>query len=234
MDSIPTQQTGALPTAAPREQHLIVPRTARYYTLGDAGDDVREIWFVLHGHGQLAARFIRPFERLADGTRLIVAPEALSRFYLDPVGAKDRRIGATWMTREDRLHEIADYVRYLDELRAFVLAQLARDDVRTTILGFSQGVSTACRWVCSGDVRADRLILWAGPIPPELGTPEDVRRLGKTRVSVVFGREDEYATPDVVRAEGDRLSALGVPFDLHDFSGGHHLDAQLLLDLAHD
>lgn len=214
------------------EEHIVVPRTARYYTLGEVTDDVRDVWFVLHGYGQLASRFIRPFQALADGTRLIVAPEALSRFYLDAVGSKERRIGATWMTREDRLREIQDYVRYLDALSAFVLARVSRDDVRVTVLGFSQGVSTACRWVCSGEVRAERVILWAGPIPPELGDTDDASRLGASRVSMVFGRADEFATPDVVRAEGERLRALGIAFDEHEFAGGHHLDARLLLDLA--
>ena len=42
---------------------------------------------------------------LDDGSRLIVAPEALSRFYLGEVSqrpASERRVGASWMTREDR------------------------------------------------------------------------------------------------------------------------------------
>ena len=47
------------------------------------GTGVREVWFVLHGFGQLSPYFIRHFGVLADGTRLIVAPEALNRFYLE-------------------------------------------------------------------------------------------------------------------------------------------------------
>ncbi len=64
---------------------LVVPRTARYYTLGPTHGFPRELWFVCHGYGQLAERFLRQFAPLDDGTRLIVAPEALSRFYLDPI-----------------------------------------------------------------------------------------------------------------------------------------------------
>ena len=78
---------------------------------------MRELWYVLHGYGQLAAPFLDDFRAIDDGTRLIVAPEALSRFYEGDVQArlhKDAKVGASWMTREDRDAEIADYVAYLD------------------------------------------------------------------------------------------------------------------------
>ncbi len=79
-----------------REHHLPVTRTARYHTLGPESGAPKQLWIVCHGYGQLAARFLRHFEIINDGTRLIVAPEALSRFYLtdDDAGARrgeDRR-----------------------------------------------------------------------------------------------------------------------------------------------
>ena len=60
---------------------LPVTRTARVALLGPATPAIRELWFVLHGYSQLAATFIEDFRAIDDGTRLIVAPEALSRFY---------------------------------------------------------------------------------------------------------------------------------------------------------
>src|SRR5258705_7905505 len=95
---------------------MTVSRMARYFTIGRPD---REVWFVLHGYGQLAARFLSRFEPLDDGGRLIVAPEALSRFYLTEDSA-ERRVGASWMTREDRLTEIEDYVQYLEAVYADV------------------------------------------------------------------------------------------------------------------
>ncbi|NIP78275.1 MAG: phospholipase, partial [Gemmatimonadetes bacterium] len=93
----------------------------------------REVWFVLHGYGQLAERFVRRFDALPgvrDGMRAVVAPEALSRFYVEeevtgPHGPESR-VGATWMTRADREHEIRDYVEYLDRVAAAVLDPDAR------------------------------------------------------------------------------------------------------------
>src|SRR5512140_2894757 len=103
-------QKGPSPTTA-IEHAIAVPRTARYYTLGPTHGFPRELWFVCHGYGQLGARFVEQFASLDDGTRLIVAPEALSRFYLDSIperrNQQSPRVGASWMTREDRLAEIA-------------------------------------------------------------------------------------------------------------------------------
>jgi hypothetical protein len=60
---------------------------------------------VTHGYGQLAKTFIRRFEPIMDAQTLVVAPEGLSRFYW---GGFDGPVVASWMTREDRLDEIAD------------------------------------------------------------------------------------------------------------------------------
>src|SRR5947199_8438332 len=94
------------------EHHLSVSRTARYFTLGAASAAVAEVWFACHGYGQLAARFLEKLRVRDDGTRYVVAPEGLSRFYFSETPT-ERRVGASWMTREDRLVEIADYVQYL-------------------------------------------------------------------------------------------------------------------------
>jgi hypothetical protein len=96
-----------------------VLRTARYATLGRLDESVREVWIVCHGYAQLAGRFIERFRCIAAPHRLIVAPEALSRFYTERGSGfhgPASQIGATWMTSEDREAEIQDYVAYLDAL----------------------------------------------------------------------------------------------------------------------
>ena len=127
-----------------------------------------------HGYRQLAGRFLPRFADLDDGTRLIVAPEGLSRFYLhDPAGGhgKEVPIGATWMTREDRENEITDYVGFLDGVLDEVLDEALDGDLdevsaesggaiaRLTVLGFSQGAHTVCRWVAAGEAAIERVIL---------------------------------------------------------------------------
>ena len=217
-----------------QEHHLSVTRTARYFTLGDPSGGVAEVWFVCHGYGQLAGRFLRHFEPLADGTRLLVAPEALSRFYLEDmaVPASGRKVGATWMTREDRLSEIDDYVRYLDVLHAEVFARVERASVTLHLFGYSQGTATACRWAARGAARVDRLILWAGEVPPDLDLAGAAERLRRLRLLFVLGRKDEYITPKIVAREEERLRSHGIPFEVKWFEGGHEIDAELLKELG--
>ena len=204
--------------SAMKEHRLSVPRSARYFTIGRPE---REVWCVLHGYGQLAARFLGRFEPIDDGTRLIVAPEGLSRFYLteDPA---ERRVGATWMTREDRITEIEDYVRYLDA----VYADVVRSAISVTVLGFSQGGTTACRWTALGTSKIDRVIVWGGEVPSDV----DMRRA--PRLSLVYGSRDEYFTPKVVAATEARLREQGVPYELVPFDGGHEIDAAVLRKVA--
>ncbi|HEX7024003.1 MAG TPA: hypothetical protein VF187_04210, partial [Gemmatimonadales bacterium] len=140
----------------PVTHHLQVPRTARYLTQGDP-EAAEEVWFVLHGYGMLAAGFLRWFEPAVRPGRLLVAPEALSRSYHEEKGA--RRVGASWMTKEDRDVEIEDYVRYLDLLADQVIRALPGKP-RVEIHAFSQGTATACRWVAFGrPAGVDRLML---------------------------------------------------------------------------
>src|SRR2546429_8056658 len=93
------------------QEHLLsTSGTARYFTLGHP-TDATELWFVCHGYGQLASRFLERFRALESRGRCIVAPEGLSRFYLTE-HPTERRVGGGWVTREDRLHEDDDHGRH--------------------------------------------------------------------------------------------------------------------------
>jgi predicted esterase len=215
--------------------HLSVPRTARYCVLGTASPDVREVWIVCHGYGQLAARFLSAFAPLDDGTRLLVAPEALSRFYLDErPGAfhAESRVGATWMTREDREQEIGDYVRYLDLLHGELFRVLERGRVSLVVVGFSQGVATVVRWTVLGAVRPDRIILWAGNLPPDLDPAAVRSALARTRLTLVAGNTDEFATAEAIEKQRAHLHELGVAFEQMRYDGGHHIEEEPLRRLV--
>ncbi|HTE47325.1 MAG TPA: hypothetical protein VK636_18890 [Gemmatimonadaceae bacterium] len=211
---------------SPHTHHLRVQRTARYFTLGGAAGSTRTVWFVLHGYGQLAGEFVRYFSDLAADDTLIVAPEALNRFYLvapDKTPTRDRPVGATWMTREDRASEIADYVEYLDTLFDDVTSDLAREGagVQVNILGFSQGTATATRWLTHGRARVDRLVLWGGLMPPETDLSQNGAMLRGARVTLVVGARDHYIDDATLATEQSRLDAAGIPYDVIRFDGGH-------------
>lgn len=216
-----------------RESHLTVQRTARYASLGPAGPAAAEAWFVCHGYGQRAAAFLEGFVSLDDGRRLIVAPEALSRFYLDtgPSGRHGEQVGASWMTREDRDQEIDDYVRYLEALRSQVLAPIGRGDVPVRVLGFSQGVATAARWVLRASWKPRQLILWGGMLPPELA-PEEGASFSGVDITFVSGERDHAVDQVRLGQQVAALRARGAQVEQISFAGAHRLDSPTLLRLA--
>ena len=215
---------------APHEHHLTVSRTARYYTLGTPRNAV---WIVAHGYGELAAEFAARFAPVDDGSRLIVAPEGLSRFYhagpspTTTTPPTHGPVGASWMTREDRDSEIADQVAYLDALRDSLFARVPRDAVRLTVLGFSQGVATVCRWLARSQTPVERLVCWAGTIPDDA-----VAHLRGVPLTMVSGARDIYATPARVAETEAQLAGAGLPFRHLTFVGGHRLDDAVLRSLA--
>ncbi len=207
--------------SAPHAHHLRVERTARYFTLGPESADAGAIWFVLHGYGQLAGAFIQFFADIATADVLVVAPEALNRFYLvnpNTAPARERPVGATWMTREDRESEISDYVEYLDALHEEIVGA-RRTPVN--VLGFSQGAATATRWLLNGRSRIERLVLWGGLMPPDVDVVRGWIRLRDTRVTLVAGTRDQYISEDLITAEWARLERARVKSDMIRFDGGH-------------
>lgn len=214
------------------EHHLTVKRTARYCTLGDVVAPVSDLCVVCHGFAQLARAFIEEFRTISRPGRLIVAPEALNRFYLNREGGRagaSARVGATWMTREDRLAEIDDYVRYLDDLHREITEGQQREDVRVTALGFSQGTATVARWLVHGTGRIDRLVLWAGLLPPEIdpaGTPRD--RLASTELVLVRGTHDEMLDATQLETQRESLEKAGARVTVLEFDGGHRMDRDTL------
>lgn len=211
------------------ERHLTVTRSARYYQAGELSRATRQVWFVCHGYGQLAAYFIRHFHHLthADPGTVVIAPEGLSRFYLNGTGG---RVGATWMTREDRLTEIDDYVAYLNQL-ATTLLPLA-PAARVTVLGFSQGAATVSRWLAHATFRPVRLILWAGAFPPDMDFQVAGRLLRGLPVTLVCGDADEFVSPSDIEKQRDFLRGFGLEPEVLRFAGQHTLHAGLLRQLA--
>jgi predicted esterase len=210
------------------ERTLSTPRTARYFSLG-MGQNATALWVVCHGYGQLASRFLERFRALKSEQRRVVAPEGLSRFYLTEQPA-ERRVGASWMTREDRLHEIEDYVRYLDA----VYADIQLPQARVTALGFSQGSATVCRWAAFGSTRIARLIVWGGEVPPDLDLTEPgvAKRMRESQLTLVYGSRDEFFTPKIVAATEARLRAHDIPYTLRSFEGAHEIHEATLRSLV--
>ncbi len=221
------------PTSGATAHHIEIRKTARYFSFGTLSANTREIWFVVHGYGQLAEFFIRHFRGLDDGTRYIVAPEGLSRFYVK----EWTRVGATWTTKEDRDTEVADYVAYLQTLETEIWRQFEqtggkRDSVRVWTLGFSQGVTTLCRWIVRGGLRPDRLICWAGDFPAEIDLPANKDLFERMKTTFVIGSDDEFITPERLAHHKETIVKAGLNLGFVGFDGTHVMDVRVLRDVV--
>ncbi len=208
----------------PRDHRLLVPRTARYFTLGVPGPEATELWIVCHGYLQAADRFLRAFAPAHRPGRVIAAPEGLSRAYAD---GTQGQVGASWMTRVERETEITDYIRFLDLVAADLVPRLSPSALRVEVHGFSQGAATAARWAVNGALAVDRLVLWGGGVPPDLDLAQLRKALGAP-LHLMVGDEDPYVSPDAVAREVARLEEASVPHRLIRFPGGHRVDVSAL------
>jgi predicted esterase len=198
---------------------------ARYWQLGELDEHTNSVWFVLHGQGQLAEYFIRKFNSLVNKNTVVVAPEALHRYYLDGFSGK---VGASWMTKEDRLTDIANYLEYLDKLYLTLLQGIHSNNCVIHLLGFSQGTATVCRWATNGNIEFDHLVIWAGLVPPEITRERAQKHLKNKKVDVVYGNLDPYLTDSTVTKIQNHIQALEIDYELHEFEGVHEIDKSVL------
>jgi predicted esterase len=216
------------------EQSLQFNFRARYYKSDDITPHTAQIWYVLHGYGQLADFFIRKFSILTKKNIVVIAPEGLSHFYLEDLQTRTRggsdRVGSTWMTRENRQMDIENYITYLDTIHKKEMSGLKK--IPVTILGFSQGAATATRWALQGKIDFEQLILWAGIFPPDMDFAIGHQILQSKKVMAVFGNEDPLVTPERIREMNSLSSQLGIDPAIINFVGGHDIDESTLQNLV--
>jgi predicted esterase len=208
---------------------LETPRTARVHVASAAGA-AREAWFLLHGYGQLAEPFLASLAALAAPARLLVAPEALSRFYLRRGTGE---VGGSWMTRAERAHEIRDVLRYLDNAWERVRAERAlADGPELVAFGFSQGGAAAARWAVLGSAPVRRLVSFACPLPPDLDLEAHRERVRRLRWVFALGDADTSIDRAAFEAGLARLRAAGVEPEVLRFAGGHELEPATVARIA--
>ena len=108
------------------QQHIHMKIKCSFRTLNRLTDTTERVWLVFHGYGQLSEYFIKKFEGLDPEKNFIIAPQGLSKYYVNGVSG---RVGASWMTKEDRLTEIENQYTYLDQV-------LHQFDLKGKQLGF--------------------------------------------------------------------------------------------------
>ena len=206
------------------ENHIEFTKTGRYFVQGDFSDG-KELIIALHGYGHLAEFFIKKFHNLDHDKYVFVCPEGLNRYYQSGTNG---RVGASWMTKEDRQNDIKDYISFLDTLLFKIKAEFNYS--KLTLLGFSQGGATASRWLAYGNHQFDRFILWAAVFPPDM-EKNYTTKFNKSQNYFVFGNQDEYYSPKLVETHYSEMKVLQLNFQMINFEGKHNIHEQTLLNI---
>ncbi len=210
------------------EKHsLKIKKSARYFVSGTPGPSIKKVWFICHGYGHLGNYFLRKFEELNDSTTLFVSCEGLSRFY---VSGFSGRVGASWMTKEDRTEDIEDYIGYLNAVYDKIM-NMQTTPVHITAFGFSQGTATICRWLEAGSHRVDQLVVWAGGIPDDIDLVVKRDRFNSFRKVLVVGTQDEFIKETEITSLCNRLDNDGIKKEVIRFEGKHELHEETLRQL---
>lgn len=213
------------------EQHIHFNFKARYFKLGQINNDTRQVWFVLHGYGQLAQYFLRKFNTLEAKNICVIAPEGLSRFYLEDINTRSQggssRVGATWMTKEDRLTDIENYITYLNSIYKNETAGL-KSIPPVTLFGFSQGVATVARWALYGSVEFQRMILWAGILPPDMDFELGKDKVRHKEVIQIYGKQDPFINTDRLEEMMKLCGQLEITPKIIEYDGKHEVEENVL------
>lgn len=209
------------------DHEVVFTYSARYCKLGNISPQTKVLWIVLHGYGQLAPYFIKKFQVLNDMGHCVIAPEGLNRFYNKGFSG---RVGATWMTNEDRLKDIENYINYLNSI--YLQEIPSNPAFQINILGFSQGAATASRWVTQSAVHFDSLILWAGIFPSDMNMELSKKRLHGKKIVFVVGFNDPFVSNEILSEQNELALGMEVSPNIITFDGGHDIDSKILRKIA--
>ena len=206
-----------------KKNDVVYQASSTYSTLNSLGPETKTVWIVFHGIGYLSRYFLKYFKALPAKENYIIAPQAPSKYYLNDTYT---HVGASWLTKENTISELKNVLNYLDQI---LEQESPINNYQVNVLGFSQGVSVALRWVCHSRLKCDKLILYAGGIPNEL-TPEDTAFLmPDTEISLVFGKQDAFLTVERMVAEEKKIERLfGGQVKRVGFEGGHEMRPEVL------
>ena len=209
------------------EKQVSYPNTNTYVTLNTYSSKTKNIWLVFHGMGYLSRYFIKYFEELDPEENFIIAPQAPSKYYQ---GKNFKHVGASWLTRENTLNDTVNILSYVD---AVYKAEMPNSKRRFIVLGYSQGVSIACRWLSSRKIQCDELVLHSGGIPKEL-KPNDFSYMNtNSKVTYLYGDKDQYITEARITEEDLIASNLfGKRLKTLVFDGIHEVNKTYLQQLS--
>ena len=201
-----------------------VTKQARYAAYGNLTEQTKYFWFALHGSKMLCEQLLYKFENFDPNEHFVIAPEGLSRFYLNGFGGD---VVATWMTSRDRLMEISDFSDYLSKLYNLYTKKLNTSATKI-VLGFSQGGTTAMRWLHHNQVDLDHLLLYASWIPEDIDLQASQTKLKSFSKHYTYGTEDQFLSESRIEGLNKVISKNDLSIQMYPYSGKHRIEKSQL------
>lgn len=202
--------------------------TNSYEVLYPIIDSTKNIWICFHGLGYLSKFFKRYFERLDPSLNAVIVLQAPSKFYL---GSKYKHVGACWLTKVDTDQEMENNLNYINTV---LESESIKNDPRLVLMGYSQGVSIATRFLKRHARPIKALIMHSGSIPNELNANDGLlyQKLTKS-VFHIAGTQDEYLTNELIEREENKLELLfGANCKTYRPNIKHEVDTDLLIKIS--
>tara|TARA_A100000171_G_scaffold52200_1_gene69497 strand:+ start:244 stop:885 length:642 start_codon:yes stop_codon:yes gene_type:complete len=209
------------------EKQVTYTTSNTYTTLNTYSAKTKNVWLVFHGMGYLSTYFSKYFKELNAEENFIIVPQAPSKFYL---GKEFRHVGANWLTRVNTAEDTKNVLSYIDSVWKAEKPEILP---RFIVMGYSQGVSIAMRWLASRKIQCNELVLHSGGIPKELNSKDFEYLSEHCKVTYIYGDKDQYITEAKKTEEtlkGD--SIFGQHLSIQVFKGVHEVNTQFINHLA--
>ncbi len=210
-----------------KEKSVAYTITNSYSTLNKLTERTKRVWMVFHGLGHLSTYFIRYFNELPANENYIIAPQAQSKYYLNE---SYTHVGASWLTKNNTEEGITNVLHYIDSV---FKNEKVPEHCELIVLGFSQGVSIAARWVAKRKIKCNHLVLYAGSLPKELNqTDFSHLQSDKTKVTYIMGNKDPYLNPERKNLEVNKIEGIfqGKAKEII-YEGGHEVKKEIINSL---
>lgn len=208
------------------EKEITYQTSNSYSTLNQLTERTNNVWFVCHGMGYLSRYFLKYFKELNAKENYIIAPQAPSKYYIQP----KMHVGANWLTRDNTEAGTKNIISYFD---AIFEAEEIPEDVNFIVFGYSQGVSVAMRYMARRQLQCHQLVLHSGGIPKELKVEDFAYLEEDTKVKLIYGTEDEYLNTARIEEESARaINLFGDRVTILPFEGKHVVNVDYINDLV--
>ena len=209
-----------------QEKEITYTSSNSYSTLNQLTEHTKTVWFVCHGMGYMSRYFLKYFKGLNAEENYIIAPQAPSKYYIQP----KMHVGSNWLTRDHTETGMENILNYFD---AVFEAEKIPVDINFIVFGYSQGVSVAMRYLAKRQLQCSQLVMHSGGIPKELTTADFEYLDETTKVKLIYGTEDEYLDESRIKLESESaISLFGERVNVLPFEGKHVVNVSFINDLV--